>query len=292
MNKFINTLCIALLSVCCSATRADVLHTEKSLYRNIEVYEEDDLLCLRFGRYNGTRQSCMNLANPDLLEFNYTRMMMGALYLNPNPQRALILGLGGGSLPNALRKLYPNLQLDVVEIDAAVIRVAKEYFGFKTSPLTRATEVDGRVFVKRALLQPTRYDLIMLDAFDQEYIPEHMLTREFLTEVRDLLTEHGVLAANTFSSSRLYSYESITYQTVFGDFYNLKDANRVILVRRNSLPALSEIKRNAEAMTTKLKPFGVISDWLLPKFSRDKDWPANTRVLTDQYSPANLLNTK
>jgi len=268
-----------------------VLHTEKSLYRNIEVYEEEDLLCLRFGRYNGTRQSCMNLTNPDLLEFNYTRMMMGALYLNPNPQRALILGLGGSSLPNALRKLYPNLQIDVVEIDAAVISVAKEYFGFKTSSLTRATEADGRVFVKRALSQPIRYDLIMLDAFDQEYIPEHMLTREFLTEIRGLLTERGVLAANTFSSSRLYNYESVTYQTVFGDFYNLKDANRVILIRRNGLPEITEVKRNADALASKLKPFGVISDWLLPKFSKNKDWPASTRVLTDQYSPANLLNT-
>ena len=292
MNKLINTLCCAVLCLYCSAATAEVLHTEKSLYRNIEVYEEEDLLCLRFGRYNGTRQSCMNLAHPELLEFNYTRMMMGALYLNPNPQRVLILGLGGSSLPNALRKLYPNLPIDVVEIDAAVIRVAKEYFGFKPSALTRAMESDGRVFVKRALTQPLRYDLIMLDAFDQEYIPEHMLTREFLTEVRGLLTEQGVLAANTFSSSQLYSYESITYQTVFGDFYNLKDANRVILIRRNGLPEMVEVKRNAAALAGGLKPMGVMSEWLLPKFSRDKDWPANTRVLTDQYSPANLLNTK
>ncbi len=292
MNKLINTLCCAAFCLYCSAVTAEVLHTEKSLYRNIEVYEEEDLLCLRFGRYNGTRQSCMNLVHPELLEFNYTRMMMGALYLNPNPQRVLILGLGGSSLPNALRKLYPNLPIDVVEIDAAVIRVAKEYFGFKPSSLSRAMESDGRVFVKRALTQPLRYDLIMLDAFDQEYIPEHMLTREFLTEVRGLLTEQGVLAANTFSSSQLYNYESITYQTVFGDFYNLKDANRVILIRRNGLPEMAEVKGNAAALASGLKPMGVMSEWLLPKFSRDKDWPANTRVLTDQYSPANLLNTK
>ena len=292
MNNVLRILILVLALSYCSAVSADVLHTEKSLYRNIEVYEEDELRCLRFGRYNGTRQSCINLSNPDNLEFNYTRMMMGALYLNPNPQRALILGLGGGSLPSALRKLYPNLQIDVVEIDAAVIRVAKQYFGFTTSTLTRATESDGRVFVKRAINLTTRYDLIMLDAFDQEYIPEHMLTREFLDEVRGLLTEQGVLAANTFSSSRLYNYESITYQTVFGDFYNLKDANRVILIRRNGPPDMLEIKRNAEGLAAKLKPFGVSSNWLIPKFSREKDWPANTRALTDQYSPANLLNTQ
>ena len=132
----------------------------------------------------------------------------------------------------------------------------------------------------------------MLDAFDHEYIPEHMLTREFLQEVRGLLTERGVLAANTFSSSRLYNYESVTYQTVFGDFFNLKDANRVILLRQGGLPDKAELQRNAALFADKFKPLDVDSDFLLPKMTVRKDWPANTRVLTDQYSPANLLNSR
>jgi spermidine synthase len=173
-----------------------------------------------------------------------------------------------------------------------VVRVAKKYFGFATSATVRAFEMDGRVFVKRALKQPARYDLIMLDAFDHEYIPEHMLTREFLSEVRGLMTDNGVLAANTFSSSRLYNYESITYQTVFGDFFNLKDSNRVILIRRNGLPDNAELQRNATALDSRLKTLDVSSNWLLPKFTTNKDWPANTRVLTDQFSPANLLNSR
>jgi spermidine synthase len=292
MNNLFRSLCLGLLILCGAPAHSEILHTEKSLYRNIEVYSDDELRCLRFGRYTGTRQSCINLSNPDNLEFNYTRMMMGALYLNPNPQHALIIGLGGGTLPTALRKLYPALQIDVAEIDSAVVRVARQYFGFTTSQLTHATEADGRVFVKRALTQPVRYDLIMLDAFDQEYIPEHMLTREFLTEIRGLMTDQGVLAANTFSSSRLYNYESVTYQNVFGDFFNLKDSNRVILIRRNGLPDMAEVRRNATALEARLKPLGVQNEWLLSKFSNVKDWPANTRVLTDQYSPANLLNSK
>lgn len=291
MNNRLQFLWVVVLLTCTTAN-AEVLHTEKSLYRNIVVYSEGELRCMRFGRYSGNRQSCINLSAPHRLEFDYTRMMLGALYLNPNPQRALILGLGGGTLPITLRKLYPTMPIEVVEIDPAVVRVAKKYFGFTTSPLMVAAEVDGRVFVKRALKQPARYDLIMLDAFDHEYIPEHMLTREFLIEVRALLTEQGVLAANTFSSSKLYDYESVTYQAVFGDFFNLKDANRVILLRRDGLPGDTELKRNAVALDASFKSLGVSSDWLLPKISVTKDWPANTRVLTDQYSPANLLNSR
>lgn len=289
-RRLLFTSIAALLT--CSTAPANELHTEKSLYRNIVVYSQGNLRCMRFGRYGGTRQSCTNLADPDHLEFNYTRMMLGALYLNPAPRHALILGLGGGTLPTVLRKLLPTIQIDVVEIDPAVVRVARRYFGFSTSQLTQAYEADGRVFVKRALKQSARYDLIMLDAFDHEYIPEHMLTREFLTEVRGLLSAQGVLAANTFSSSKLYKHESVTYQTVFGDFFNLKDTNRVILVRASGLPDTAELQRNAAALADRLNPIGVNSEWLLQKITITKDWPANTRVLTDQYSPANLLNNR
>ena len=78
----------------------------------------------------------------------------------------------------------------------------------------------------------------MLDAYERQYIPEHMLTREFLTEVRSLLTPDGVVAANTFSSSRLYQNESVTYRSVFGPFYNLKSGNRVILAANGALPPI------------------------------------------------------
>ncbi len=76
--------------------------------------------------------------------------------------------------------MLPNAQLDIVEIDPAVDRVARKYFGFKPAAKTRVFVEDGRVFVKRAGRQKPNYDLVMLDAFAEDYIPEHMLTKEFL----------------------------------------------------------------------------------------------------------------
>ncbi len=143
-------------------------------------------------------------------------MMMAALYLNPSPQRILIIGLGGGTLPRTLQKVLPEASIDAVEVDPAVVRVAYKYFDFVPLPTTHVIEEDGRVFAKRMGKQRTRYDLVMLDAFDHEYIPEHLLTREFLQEIKGLLSEHGVLAANTFAASRLYDFESATYYSVFG----------------------------------------------------------------------------
>ena len=291
----LNTLIAFVASLVTQPSAAmTIVHTEKSLYRNIVVYEEDDQRCMSFTRRNQTaRQTCRSLDDPNQFVFSYTKMMMGALYLNPNPRKILIVGLGGGVLPTALAGMFPDAAIDIVEIDPAVVRVARQFFDFNPSQRVRVFEEDGRVFVKRAGKSGQRYDLVMLDAFDHEYIPEHLLTREFLLEVKTLLTADGVLVANTFSSSRLYPHESTTYESVFGTFYNLrlKLKNRIVLTRMDGLPALDIIKRNADSLEEKLKPFGIGGDWLVPLFSTERDWDPGARILTDQYSPSNLLNS-
>ena len=290
-RRFAAALAAAALALAAAGgARAQVLHTERSLYRNIVVYDEAGERCMRFGRHAGGRQTCVSRTEPDRLVFDYTKMTMGALYLDPAPARILVVGLGGGTLPGAFAKLVPGARIDAVEIDPAVVRVAGAYFGWAPTPATRVFEEDGRVFVKRAARRGERYDLVVLDAFDHEYIPEHLLTREFLLEVRALLGERGVLAANTFSGSRLYDHESATYHAVFGDFYSARRANRVILLRAGGLPGPDELARHARALDARLAPFGVSSQWLLPLIRVESGWPPGTRVLTDQYSPSNLLN--
>jgi spermidine synthase len=272
--------------------QAQLIHSEKSLYREVLIYEEDGERCMCFTRQCRIgRQSCINLATPKRFALNYTRMMMaGTLFTGPAPDRVLIIGLGGGSIPTALREILPQAQIDLVEIDPAVTRMARKYFNFREDAKMKVTEVDGRVFVKRALRSGEKYDVIMLDAFDHEYIPEHLLTREFLAEVKSLLSPQGVLVGNTFSSSRLYDHESTTYADVFGTFYNLKSANRVIVARPAGLPTEAQMRARAEQYAPALRNFGVDALSVLPMFSTRADWDTGARVLTDQYSPANLLN--
>lgn len=270
-----------------------LLHSERSLYREVLVYEDAGVRCMCFTRNCRVgRQSCMDMRNPDRIQFNYARMMLGSLLINPQPRSLLLIGLGGGTLPRALQQGFPELKMDVVEIDPAVVSVAGKYFDFKANERVRVIEVDGRVFVKRALREKRRYDMVMLDAFDHEYIPEHLLTREFLQEVKSLLAPGGVLAANTFSSSRLYDHESTTYAAVFGEFFNLKRENRVILYREGGLPTRGQLIANIDGVNWAVQRTGVNLKDLMPLFSTRPDWSSSARVLTDQYSPANLLNSK
>ena len=158
------------------------------------------------------------------------------------------------------------------------------------SPKLKVFEMDGRVYVKRALREGKKYEAILLDAFDQDYIPEHLLTKEFLEETKSLLAPGGVLVGNTFSSSKLYDHESTTYAAVFDKFYNLKQANRVIVARPAGLPTAEQLRTRALQYELALRGFGVDIQSVLPMFSTTVDWDRKARVLTDQYSPANLLN--
>jgi spermidine synthase len=288
--KILLTIC--LVAAAAPAMAQTLVHSEKSLYREVLVYEERGERCMCFTRMCRIgRQSCVNLQDPHKFALNYTRMMMaGTLFMGPAPKRVLIVGLGGGSIPMALAEVLPDTQIDVVEIDPAVTRVAKRFFAFKDGPKMKVIEMDGRVYVKRAIREGTKYDTILLDAFDHEYIPEHLLTKEFLEEVQSLLTPGGVLVGNTFSSSRLYDHESTTYASVFKTFFNLKRENRVIVARPAGLPSAGAIREKALEYELVLRSFGVDALSVLPLFTTRPDWDTKARVLTDQYSPANLLN--
>ena len=102
----------------------------------------------------------------------------------------------------------------------------------------------------------------------------------------------GVLAANTFTNSNLYDHESVTYEAVFGSFFNLRTNNRVIIAKLDGLPSEEEIARNAARYEDAFRTLGTGMDFLLPLFTTKPDWKRDARLLTDQYSPSNLLNNR
>lgn len=187
-------------------------------------------------------------------------MMFASLLMIEPPKSVLIIGLGGGTMSNTIHHLYPDAIIDNVEIDPAVVKVARKYFDFIENDKISTIEADGRIFIKRAALRKQSYDWIILDAFNGDYIPEHLLTKEFLEETKALLSENGVVAANTFSSSALYDYESATYYDVFGDYYQVQTqrrSNRIILATKSGQVDSELITKRAEAVDASLKDYGI-----------------------------------
>ncbi len=299
MNKFY----ISMLTFFClllgftTSISAEVIHQERSLYRNILVDDKGDSRCLKFNvKSNKTNQSCLYKSDPQRLVFNYTKLLFSGLLLIEEPKNILIIGLGGGTMSNTLHQLYPKSIITNVEIDPAVVKVARQYFGFLENQNITSVIQDGRIFIKRAIIKKQKYDWIILDAFNGDYIPEHLLTQEFIQETKSLLNKDGVLSANTFSVSDLYAHESATYKSVFGHFFNVrnyKNSNRIILAANGKLPSLTLINQRVSALKDRLTPFGVDLEQVsnqMTSTSIEQDWPENTKILTDQFSPANLLN--
>ena len=293
LKQITNIILMAAFLLPYSAVLAEAIHEERSKYRDITVTQVGDRRCLLFNVHRGDRnQTCMMVEDRDLLVFDYTRMSFAGLLLKQDPEDILVIGLGGGSIPMTFADLFPNAKIEVVEIDEAVVRVAEEYFYYSDTDNMTVYVDDGRPFIKRAGIRGQKYDYIVLDAFSGDYIPEHMLTREFLEEVKTIMSEDGVLVANTFSTSRLYDHESVTYQRAFGEFYNFKlptSGNRIIIAQLDALPPRGEMVEESRRIAPSLEKYGVSLTEYPRRLTTRVDWDMSRRELTDQYSPGNLL---
>lgn len=265
-----------------------LIYKEHSLYRNILVIKNKTHICMSFGKKQGM-QSCSIINNPDYLVLNYTKGLMASLYLKPDIKNVLIIGMGGGSLPKAFRSYNPALIIDTVELDPAVAEVAYKYF--KYTPDSRSTVHinDGRVFVRSEIRKHRQYDLILIDAFDKDYIPEHMLTREFLTQIKSILSKSGIVAANTFTAGPLARSETATYQSVFGDIYKmpLNGGNSILFASKGDFPSIPQALAAAQQLEAKLRPLGVDPTLLGALYEEER--VEGGQIFTDQYSPANLM---
>lgn len=203
-----------------SATETEqVRYDRESRYYRVRVvdYLDEGRRCLHFSKSQGI-QSSMILDDPIQLDLRYSRTMVAALALHAAPKDVLLVGLGGASIPRFMNKHWPDIRLDVVEIDADVVQVCQDWFELKGAPCLRIIVMDGRMYLKRSR---KTYDVILLDAYAADRIPFHLATMEFVQLARSRLKPGGVVASNLWESSvnRFYYAELKTFQMVFPQTY-------------------------------------------------------------------------
>ena len=128
-----------------------------------------------------------------------------AFLFRPQLQDVLMLGLGGGSVPKRFLADYPQVRMDVVDVDPVVIDVAKRYFAVKPGPRLNLIHQDARAYVKRC---KKKYDYILLDAYTRSRygssIPPHLTTREFFQQVSAILKPGGMVGYNVTATVSQY----------------------------------------------------------------------------------------
>lgn len=170
------------------------VYQEDSPYQQVRI--RDDQL-FRYLVLDRTFHAVMWKSDPVPLFLPYSQLMVASLALTPEPKRGLILGHGGGSLAKWLARYWPELELDIVEFDPAVVRMAEEYFAYHPPANHHVFVRDGRAFLNGS---DRSYDVIWVDAFARHMIPFHLTTVEFFATLRAHLSRDGVIAVNLASS--------------------------------------------------------------------------------------------
>ena len=222
-----------------------ILIKEESNFGPVWVFEKTGQRCMTFIEPpTPIVQSCALTQNPKTVLHGYIKLFLSTLFFNDNPQRILVIGLGGASVHKALNILLPRTQIDTVEINEVLPKIVDQYFGYKEDYRNKIFIEDGAIFAKRA--PANIYDIVLIDAFNVDYIPPQFLTDEFLQDIKKILTTNGVVAINTFTVSKTYELESDLFKRNFGKYYNLIfNKSRIMVAAKNDLPDLSEIASNS-----------------------------------------------
>jgi len=271
------------------------VYQKNSLYNNICVHQNESVVTLTFGRAaRGGVQSQADVHDPRRHMLEYTRMTFCGLLYHSEPNAILVLGLGGGVIPRELRHYFPEATIDVAEIDAEVLRVAREYFHFKEDAKLKVHVEDGRMFVRKRLRDKgAKYDMVILDAFTSEYIPYHLMTREFLEQVKGILAEEGVIVANVFYTDRLFEAELATFMSTVGDcqVYLGFDSGNAMIVAAGEVLTPQQAAGRATALQSK---HGFSFDLVAVAQMLEPDiTPGESAiVLTDDRAPVNWLRSQ
>lgn len=138
-------------------------------------------------------QSRMSVLNPDALDLEYTRLMMGFLLFNAAPARISMVGLGGGSLAKFCHRHIGSAHIDVVEIDAAVIALRDDFMIPPDSARFEVVLGDGARYVGERV---DSTDVLLVDGFGIGGIPDVLCSQAFYADCHAALTVQGIMVAN------------------------------------------------------------------------------------------------
>jgi spermidine synthase len=167
----------------------------------IQISEDAGVRYLHFS--SDWIQGAMRIARPWALELDYTREMMAALLLRPEPdwpRKALLIGLGAASLTKFLYRHRPKAKLTVVEIEPAVVAAARQHFKLPEDPKRLRIEIaDG---VEWLAASDETFDLILVDGFDADARAGGLDTLPFYRACRAHLGDAGLLSVNLLGRNR------------------------------------------------------------------------------------------
>lgn len=215
-----------------------------------------------------------------------------APFFNPAPvnpaeiQSLAIVGLAAGTTARQAAQVFPNVQMEGIEIDPEIVAVGQKYFDMNM-PNLHVTIQDGRWALEN---NPNRYQIISVDAYRPPYIPWHLTTQEFFAIVRDHLTDDGIMVINVGRSPqdrRLVEMLSSTILTVFPTVHvmDLPDSFNSILFASMQPTTSQNLIDNFSALEKTPETPRVLLQAMASTIAHLQPTPTNGTVFTDDWAP-------
>lgn len=270
-----------------SLARGSTLGVHSSAYQTIEVIEVDNLRYIKSDRVTQSAIYADDLSPAS----SYAHYAPAAFLLQPEIERVLAIGMGGGLLSQTLRTVEPDLEVDYVEIDSVVPKIAEKYGFWTPRPSDRVHIADGRQFVRHST---DAWDYIYVDAYIGLAVPFHLTTSEFFQIAAAHLEPGGVIGINLAAGLRDPFSRAVlhTLRRVFRSSYVIEvgRAQNVLLLATQERPlTFAELRRRAAAMNAATAGARVPLTQVAAKLV---DWqydPNELIELRDDYAPAEHL---
>lgn len=267
----------------------DLTYEGESIYNYLQVSEDDKQVSLSTNVLFGVQSVYMK--DDTLTGLYYDYAMAAPLMVpdkNPDSMEVLILGMGTGTYATQCRKYFGDMNIEGVEIDEKITKLSRKYFALPDD--INVTTYDGRAFLNAS---DRKYDVIMVDAYQDITIPFQMSSVEFFRLVKSHLNENGVMVVNMNMRGNddgdINQYLADTISSVFGNVYTVEvdnSTNRELFASDNN-DMMSVLNDNISGIKDADLRF------MMNKV-RDNSiaYNAGKLIMTDDNAPVELLGMK
>ena len=282
-------LCILSTSIGFAFWKNTLAYEGESVYNYLQVKEDDQRAVLSTNVLFGVQSVYMKQGGLSGLYYD-TAMAAPLMSEAGESSDILILGNGTGTYATQCRAYFPETEIDAVEIDESITELAYRYFDLDDD--INVVTYDGRAYLNglKRDKDSKKYDVIMVDAYQDITIPFQMSSVEFFRLVNDCLKPGGVMVVNmNMHSDKKGSINyalSDTICEVFGYVYSVpvKNVTNRELFASNSKDMLTRFQNNTDMLADdELKGF-------MKELGTELEWyESEGNVLTDDRAPVELL---
>lgn len=260
----------------------------ESVYNYLQVKETDTHKYLSTNVLFGVQSVYVKSGELSGMYYDYAMAAPIMSGNNGNDKDILILGMGTGTYAEQCSKYFDDVRIEGVEIDEKITYLSHKYFGLPDT--VKVTTYDGRAFLN---VSDKKYDVIMVDAYQDITIPFQMSSVEFFGIVKSHLKEGGVMVVNmnmrSSGTDGINEYLTDTIADVFDDVYTVDVpgmTNRELFASDNGNMAKA-LKESVDAVSD-IK-FAKTMEYVLNNLVLQE---GGNNILTDDKAPVELLGMR